>query len=933
MGNSGSGQGIVDDSIPSPIVGGGPGRNKSKVLPDLTPALRLRQTDNGAILHNGGTISTRKQERQKQSFDNNHHIEIKRDFYGSEPDLRYQGRLANFNNDSPSKIRISRSRKKYKAPTVPNNNNNIPGDSSSPDSFQEWENSMNGQPSRRLRLFKTRAETRKKIAEHNLHSLNSYLPAAGTLQRSLSTPQFHAELLEAAEKLKPVREPPVGKTNESPSTSPVGGYQSLDSGRERFSYGRTYENTGPQYASPFPQGRNQKAKHEICNERDSPSQELWNNPPTKPQAPVKTFYFGMNENGEINESSALDKFAEKIHHLSQLPMDSNSSQCSAEIFEEIMSNENNGGISVQLRATLPRKQLDIPRFSPTTAWRLLSNIDSPAPSEEDDLVQFEHRLLAPPLPVHVPVQMDKSADSGISGDASPQHHDSIHNSQAAWTPQQDLEETSSDGGFPCQPISPDQCSTAKYSPRFTLSLPRDDRIKLYGNNDKGDEVGQSSIDNKKMRRSGSGVFGKVGLEKEENIVEQAPLLDSNWVLSRSVPNSLNYTNVSLSRWNDNPNIADVEEELTSSLIKQPSFSYLQTGGHIMYLPEYTKPREPCEPSDFQVMSHQTMSKSCEDLSRGISDEPASLNTSESLEPPKIKKGKKFTFQSTVRQIERKRLAEKLSKQVEHKEKERKSELEAMRKVEEEFQRKREREKADIRQQLRLYTISQNSKNNTSTDLPTTQVLSEFRQQQREYKEYRPQRRSLSEMESMLNNEPNTKRATVHPKIVCQIPKSTQVYVTPRISGQTGSANLDCTEQVVAQTPTSDNYRKNFAQGGLPNSLTSTESEISAGHSSRTRQKESRYAMEEEESIISLERPKISLGITETKTIIIAQEKKTPGIFRKDVEESFQFEQQDQQVPSNVPLLGVSALQPFVKGKTYKPISFNPSRNQVAQFAN
>lgn len=66
------------------------------------------------------------------------------------------------------------------------------------------------------------------------------------------------------------------------------------------------------------------------------------------------------------------------------------------------------------------------------------------------------------------------------------------------------------------------------------------------------------------------------------------------------------------------------------------------------------------------------------------------------------RGKRFTFQSTVRQIERRRLAEKLSREAEAKERQRKGELEAMRKVEEEFQRKRAKEKASIRQQLRLF---------------------------------------------------------------------------------------------------------------------------------------------------------------------------------------------------------------------------------------
>lgn len=84
-------------------------------------------------------------------------------------------------------------------------------------------------------------------------------------------------------------------------------------------------------------------------------------------------------------------------------------------------------ISLQLRPILPRKQLDIPRFSPTTAWRLLSALESPAPSEEDDLIPLEDRIPAP-LAHH-----DKSGDSGISGDASPQHQDSTHNSQVTCT--------------------------------------------------------------------------------------------------------------------------------------------------------------------------------------------------------------------------------------------------------------------------------------------------------------------------------------------------------------------------------------------------------------------------------------------------------------------------------------------------------------------
>lgn len=66
-----------------------------------------------------------------------------------------------------------------------------------------------------------------------------------------------------------------------------------------------------------------------------------------------------------------------------------------------------------------------------------------------------------------------------------------YNLQAAWTPQQDLEETSSDGGLDSAPVSPQSLDTAQYSsrtrtvarPTFCLSLPRDENTgldKRYG---------------------------------------------------------------------------------------------------------------------------------------------------------------------------------------------------------------------------------------------------------------------------------------------------------------------------------------------------------------------------------------------------------------------------------------------------------------------
>ncbi|XKL59877.1 hypothetical protein PGB90_000893 [Kerria lacca] len=63
MGNSGSGhqqQVTLVEGPPHSWAHSFPRTTSFKVLPDRVPGQRLRLTDNGAILHNGGTISGRK---------------------------------------------------------------------------------------------------------------------------------------------------------------------------------------------------------------------------------------------------------------------------------------------------------------------------------------------------------------------------------------------------------------------------------------------------------------------------------------------------------------------------------------------------------------------------------------------------------------------------------------------------------------------------------------------------------------------------------------------------------------------------------------------------------------------------------------------------------------------------------------------------------
>lgn len=201
------------------------------------------------------------------------------------------------------------------------------------------------------------------------------------------------------------------------------------------------------------------------------------------------------------------------------------------------------------------------------------------------------------------------------------------------------------------------------------------------------------------------------------------------------------------------------------ILKPPSFSYLAPGGHVMYLPESNEAEYRVQSLNGRKIgssSHEDLvargsytnemqSRSNDDgvstkrrfddsrlyadakTSRGITEfssfrepyrssnevkerrassarERENLQSNKEPSDPKeaksrakgASKSRRFTFQSTVRQIERRRLAEKLSREAEAKERQRRGEMEAMRKVEEEFQRKRAKEKASIRQQLRLF---------------------------------------------------------------------------------------------------------------------------------------------------------------------------------------------------------------------------------------
>lgn len=158
-------------------------------------------------------------------------------------------------------------------------------------------------------------------------------------------------------------------------------------------------------------------KKEVVKEQDA----------KESQPPAKMFYFGMDE--PIEKSTVIDRFATnyQTNGYQQSVPNSSGSDLSSE-YE--MDDLPNNGIALQLRPILPKKQLEIPRFSPAAAWRLLSSVESNTAgstvASEDGPVFIEARiekLSRPPPPPTAQFGQrsthDKSGDSGISGDAGP----------------------------------------------------------------------------------------------------------------------------------------------------------------------------------------------------------------------------------------------------------------------------------------------------------------------------------------------------------------------------------------------------------------------------------------------------------------------------------------------------------------------------------
>ncbi|XP_026320330.1 uncharacterized protein LOC113230550 isoform X4 [Hyposmocoma kahamanoa] len=582
--------------------------------------------------------------------------------------------------------------------------------------------------------------------------------------------------------------------------------------------------------------------------------------------------------GYHDEDAEFEKFNAKLKEECKVKNLSSESALSSE-GSEGEGSEGSLGIALRLRPTIPKKTPAVPRFSPAAAWRQLASLDAHLASETQPLA-VETKVSADITPESSPrseQSADKSGDSGISGDHAHSDHridspghvpESTNN---VWTPQQDLGDSSSDGAGGGITLHP-QGTVATYSPGaqpFSLSLPRENQDKFKGMSCfyecfQGKQLQQGFNSLQKLRKSVSGALG-AALGSRRFDLEHEPMLpepEQNWFLTKSAPNSLSNpllfqppSRAKLSNEDDikEESLPPTDKEDTSPW--RPSNSYLSWGGHVMYLPPApTAPDQPLSmlgPIDRPVRSK---SSGCLEVAARAAraalanemrerERSASPDVARAL-PARVEpvtnqrvvtssgRGKRFTFQSTVRQLERRRLAEKLSREADLKEQQRRTELEAMRRVEEEFQRKRAREKANIRQQLRLvssgatsmpsatqHTKTRDEPDGSCRESPATERPRDGRQRHSNASsEISGRSKSTTPIRSVEMSEWRTDEARVYHDWATNLTNNTAHAHPPACARMPKSAhvvyNANETE-AFSGSPRSDNYRLEFARGRSP----------------------------------------------------------------------------------------------------------------------
>lgn len=316
----------------------------------------------------------------------------------------------------------------------------------------------------------------------------------------------------------------------------------------------------------------------------------------------KTFYFGEGDTEtptdetEREQMELIDRFAESFLIQRKCAAVSSESALSSDTEDNLdlrtSAERERQEILMRLRPVLPRKQFEIPRFSPAAAWRLLSTEDEKredtldwlnnvekihipeAGRNLDETEQNEERIeqiYREPGPA---LQNDnKSGDSGISGDAGLVERPESPRTRKpeAWTPQQDLgEDTSTDDDT--EESIKRHMNSYQNKQVFSLTLPRDVHTPTYS--EKSDKNIFNSMQKLKKDRSSA-------VEYDHSV----PIIsDDNWFLSRSIPGAASHLSM------DHGSRVSLREEhqLPETTIKpfdsHETISYLTSGKHKVYLP-------------------------------------------------------------------------------------------------------------------------------------------------------------------------------------------------------------------------------------------------------------------------------------------------------------------------------------------------------------
>lgn len=440
--------------------------------------------------------------------------------------------------------------------------------------------------------------------------------------------------------------------------------------------------------------------------------------PLAQESEKKCFYFGMDSK-DIEKSSFPNPKSEMRHKVSSTHAHQRAPEPSTIPFkpykEESLSDNNSSSseMDIVLRPTLPPKRQQLPKFSPSAAWNRMS-LESPNSSEEEAF-GFHFRKIPttsrPPPSAKDRIGEGDSGISGLDGDGGgspeilPPPLPPTNTKTKCWTPQQDLDESSSE-------FEAEEGERSQYEGN-TLQFKESRRPRLttrrnFCTNSKSDTEGVTSepiyARSTKVKRTAGSITANPS--ETSRPIEFNPSLsriinyrrtlnkevggrsDSNWFLSKSEPNSLNLAHLLSSNEEDASEEVGIQSEngyapttlVFASSPKNNSLEWNKSASlislsHVVYLPQRT--------TDDSTTKRSRRVKSVENL---LSQPETGIKTkseqSASQLPPVLAKTdkKKFKFQSTLKVLERKRIEAQLSREAEEKEMERLREIEAMKRV-------------------------------------------------------------------------------------------------------------------------------------------------------------------------------------------------------------------------------------------------------------